>query len=255
MFLCLDIGNTHICGGVFNGGELLFQFRHETAHIGTSDQFGIFIRGVLRENDINYQDLTKVGIASVVPSAEYSVRSACIKYCKLHPIFIKPGIKTGISLKIHNPNELGADLIAGAVAGKLLYPNRDILIFDLGTATTATFVNALGDFEGVSIAPGFRLMMESLQKNTARLFEVDIVRPTMIMGKNTKSSIQTGLYYTQLGLIHELIINVTEQYQLNSKPFVIGTGGFSQLFVQEAIFGAVISELVLLGIKYILVLN
>ena len=254
MLLCLDIGNSHLVGGVFENNELLLQFRYDTKQIGTSDEIGIFIRSVLRENNIDYKKIIKVGVASVVPSVDYTVRAACIKYItNEQPLFLRPGIKTGIIIKTHTPNEVGADLIAGAIAAKTLYPNKDILIFDLGTATTACFLNKKGEFLGGAIAPGIRLMMESLQENTAKLFGVNIVKPEEAIGKNTKTAIQSGIYYAQLGLIEQIIKQTIIEHTITDRLTVVATGGFSNMF--GSVFEYLVPELVLLGIKQMLEMN
>lgn len=255
MHLCLDLGNSHLCGGVFRDEKLLIQFRYDSKRIGTSDELGIFLRSVLKENHIDYTKIASIGIASVVPSADYTVRSACIKYINIEPIFLKPGSKTGLKINTHNPSELGSDLIAGAMAAKFQYPNQDILIFDMGTATTCCYLNASSELVGVSIAPGIRLMMEALQNNTARLFGVDITKPEYAMGKNTKMSIQSGIYYAQIGLIEQLITQTIKEFNLTNKPLIIGTGGFSQMFASQKIFDHLVPELVLEGIKMMLDLS
>lgn len=255
MLLCLDVGNSHLCGGVFKNDSLLFQFRYDSKHIGTSDQIGVFMRSVLRENSIKYDDIKKIGIASVVPSVDYTVRAACIKYFNTEPIFLQPGIKTGVQIKTSNPNEVGADLIASVIAAKYLLPNKDVLIFDLGTATTSCYVNAKGDFMGAAIAPGVRLMMESLQLNTAKLLRVDIIKPELAIGKNTKSAIQSGIYYAQLGLIQQLINNTIKEYNLIEQPIVLASGGFSNLFAPSKVFDKIVPELVLLGIRLMIEMN
>jgi type III pantothenate kinase len=254
MLLCLDIGNSHLCGGVFDNNELLLQFRYDSKQVGTSDEIGIFIRSVLRENDIDYKQIKKIGIASVVPSIDYTVRAACIKYLyQEQPLFLRPGIKTGILIKTHTPNEVGADLIAGAIAAKTLYPNQDLLIFDLGTATTACYLNKNGEFMGGAIAPGIRLMMESLQTNTAKLFGVNIVKPEEAIGKNTRTAIQSGIYYAQLGLIEQMIKQTTTEHNITDKLTVVATGGFSSMF--SGVFEHLVPELVLLGVKQMLEMN
>jgi type III pantothenate kinase len=255
MLLCLDIGNSHICGGIFAENELLLQFRYDSKQIGTSDELGIFLRNVLHENDINWKNILKIGIASVVPSIDYTVQAACIKYLNVQPLFLQPGIKTGIQIKTHNPNEVGADLIAGAIAAKSLFPDTELLVFDLGTATTCCHINTRGEFTGAAIAPGLRLMMESLHLNTARLFEVNITRPTSVIGKNTKSAIQSGIYYSQLGLIEALIKHAKSEIGLSQDLTIIATGGFSHLFANSDVFHHLIPELVLLGVKQMLEMN
>lgn len=252
MFLCLDIGNTHLCGGIFVQDELLLQFRYDTKKVATSDELGIFIRSVLRENAIDYSKISKIGIASVVPSINYTVRAACIKYLNCTALFLQPGIKTGIQIKTQYPSEVGADLIAGAIAAKAILPNKDLLIFDFGTATTCCYLTPDGEFMGAAIAPGIRLMMESLHRNTATLFGVDIVKPEASIGRNTTTAIQSGIYYAQLGLIQQLIANSIAENNMLHTPVIFATGGFASLFTAANIFDHIVPELVLLGLKIML---
>jgi type III pantothenate kinase len=252
MLLCIDVGNSQLCGGVFDNTQLLFQFRYDSKQIGSSDQFGIFLRNVLTENKISYSKIKRIGIASVVPAIDYTIRAACIKYLNLEPLFLKPGLKTGVQIKTHNPNEVGSDLIAGAIAAYNCYPQQNIIVFDLGTATTASFISSDGEYHGVSIAPGFRLMVSSLQGNTAKLFGVDIVKPEMTIGKNTKLSIQSGIYYAQLGFMQQIVQHTTYEYNLSEKPLIVGTGGFAALFSTSNFFDHLVPELVLLGVKFML---
>lgn len=255
MILTFDIGNSHICGGIFNQDELLLQFRYDSKQIGTSDELGVFIRSVLRENDIDYHTIDRIGVASVVPSIDYTLRSACIKYFNQTPLFLKPGLKTGIQIKTNNPNEVGADLVAAAMAAKVMHPNRDLLIFDLGTATTCTYINKNGDFIGASFAPGIKLMMESLDSNTAKLMSIDIAKPDTAIGKNTKTAIQSGIYYATYGLMEQIIKHTQVENSLEYRPLTIGTGGFSNMFANSKIFDTSVPELVLLGVKQMLNLN
>lgn len=256
MLLCLDIGNSNICGGVFNNDKLELQFRYDSSNNKvTSDQFGVFLRNVLRINGIDHTLINSIGIASVVPELDYSIRASCIKYInKNPPIFLNCDIENiNIIIKTKNPNELGADFIAEAMAARYLFPNENIIIFDLGTATTCCFITKDGEYLGGGITPGVRLMMESLQQNTSKLFGVNIEKPYKSIGDTTKLAIQSGIYYAQLGLMKEMINNIIKEHKLESKPLVLATGGFCNLFVQEKIFDHIISELVLLGIKQILI--
>ncbi len=256
MLLCLDIGNSHLCGGVFKNNELLIQFRYSSKHIGTSDEVGIFILNVLRENKINPKLITKIGIASVVPSNDYSVRAACIKYLKIIPQFLSPCENiAGIKVKTDRPEQTGADLIASAIAAKTLYPKQHILVFDFGTATTCCYINDKAEFIGATITPGIRLMMESLSNNAAKLFSVELLKPTEIIGRDTSSAIQSGIYYAQIGLVYQLIHGALANYNLPERPIVIGTGGYSGMFASEKLFDLVIPELVLIGVKHMLELS
>jgi type III pantothenate kinase len=257
MFLCLDIGNSQIHGGVFDKhDELQLQFRYNTSHVGSSDQFATFLLQVLRENNIDPDLIAKVAIASVVPSVDHSIASAFVKYFKLNPMFLQPGIKTGIKINSNNAAEIGADLIAGAVGGVTKYPNQPLLIFDFGTATTVIYITPAQEFIGGAVLPGIRLMMESLENNTAKLFNVSISQPKQVISKDTKLAIQSGLYYSQIGAVREFVNQIVNEQQLNRQDLVvIGTGGFANLLNTANIFDAIIPDLLLIGLKQILKIN
>lgn len=257
MYLCVDIGNTQIHCGVFDlAGELQVQFRLNTGHVGSSDQFATFLLQVLQANEINPFIISHVAIASVVPSVDYSVTSAFVKYFKLNPLFLQPGVKTGIKISSNNPGEIGADLIAGAMGGVKKYPNKHLLIFDFGTATTAIYVTPDAEFVGGAVLPGIKLMMESLQTNTAKLFTVNISTPKQAISKDTRTAIQSGLYYSQIGAAKELIAQVINQYAISRDELVvIGTGGFANLLNAESVFNEIVPDLLLLGLKEMINLN
>ncbi len=156
MILCLDVGNTHIYGGVFIQGEISFRFRYDTKQIHTSDQIGIFLRSVLRENSIDPTKIAEIAISSVVPNIDYSLRAACIKYFSITPFVLQVGVKTGLKIKTVNPAEVGADLISEAIAAIHHYPNDNIIIVDFGTTTTYTAINTRQEFLGLPYYPGSR---------------------------------------------------------------------------------------------------
>jgi len=255
MQLCLDVGNSHIFGGIFDGNELTLRFRHPTTLHSTSDELGIFLKTVLRENSIDLKNINGIGISSVIPSLDYSLRAACIKYFNITPLFLSADIKTGLTIHIDNPHELGADLIADAVGATQQFPNKNLIIISMGTATTYSAITKNREFLGVSISPGMRLSMEALQVNTAKLFAVEITKPASVLGKNTTASIQSGLYFGQLGVFREIIQRITEEHFKDESPIVIGCGGFSQLFEKEGVFTAWMPDLILQGLKTVLALN
>ncbi len=257
MYLCIDIGNSQVHCGVFAAtGELQVQFRHNTSHVGSSDQFAVFLLQVLRENNIEPKSLCKVAIASVVPSVDYSVTAAFLKYFNLKPLFLQPGVKTGIRIASNHPGEIGADLIAGAVGGITKYPDKHLLIFDFGTATTMVYVTPDAEFVGGAVLPGIRLMMESLQNNTAKLFTVNISAPKKAISKDTRQAIQSGLYYSQIGAAKELINQVILEYKITrSDLVVIGTGGFATMLNASHLFDEIVPDLLLLGLLEIVKLN
>lgn len=248
MILALDVGNTQMYGGVFEGEKLLFHFRKTSQAGSSSDEMGIFLRTVIRENGYDPKKIKAIGICSVVPDVIYSLKRACVKYFDVTPFSLQAGVKTGLKIKYRNPLEVGADRIANAIAATHLYPNKNLVIVDLGTATTFCAVSADKDYLGGSIVAGLRLCMEALEAKTAKLPSVEITKMSEALGKSTVESIQSGLYYSHVGTIKEITSRISKECFQGEKPFVIGTGGFSHLFESEKIFDVTLSDLVLKGI-------
>ncbi|MBS0349870.1 MAG: type III pantothenate kinase [Proteobacteria bacterium] len=255
MILCLDVGNSHIFGGVFEGDQIKMRFRYDTKQPHTSDQIGVFFRNVLRENNIEANQLRQIAIASVVPSVDYSLRSACIKYFDIEPFVLQAGVKTGLKIKTANPTEVGPDLIAEAIAGVHQHPGKNIIIVDFGTATTYLAVNDKQEFLGVTILPGFKTSMDALKNNAAALPEVEIIKTDIMLGRNTIQCIQAGLYFGQLAALKELTKGISQQCFGNAKPIIIGTGGFSYLFENENLFTHLEPDIVLRGLYLALLKN
>jgi type III pantothenate kinase len=251
MLLCLDVGNTHILGGVFaNENTLILRFRYATPMLGTSDQFGIFLLNILKFNHINPLDIVEIALSSVVPNYDYTLKHCFTQYFKKADYFIlKPGVKTGLNIRCKNPNEVGADRIASAIGAITTYPDQPLIVVDMGTATTLCAITAKCDYLGGAILPGMRLCMEALKNNTAKLVAVDIEEPAAYMGKTTRESIQSGLYYGHLGALRELILGLKKEVFSGESVMVIGTGGFSQLYEKENLFNAIIPDLTLFGLK------
>lgn len=248
MILCLDIGNTQIFGGVYDKKQLKLRFRYETNPSSASDQLGVFFRNVLKENQIKPESITQIAISSVVASLDYAIHAACIKYFNCEPFILTAKAKIDISIKTLQPTELGADLIACAIAAVNAYSERDLIIADFGTATTFAIVTAKKEYLGTVILPGVRLSMLALGEHTAKLYPVEIVRPGSIVGKTTSESIQAGLYYGHIGIIREVIARVTKEAFAGKEPVVLGTGGFANLFREERIFTDINQDLVLEGL-------
>lgn len=248
MILCLDIGNTHIFGGLYKNDELQFQFRYPSSAPCTSDQLGIFFKNVLRENEIEIQNIKKVAICSVVPSMNYSIRSAFLKYFSLDPFFLQFNSALDLKIEYQNPQEIGADRISNSIAAIHKYPGKDIIVIDLGTATTFDVIKANSAYIGGVIIPGIYISMKALYENTAKLSPVNIIRPTTVLGQSTTANIQSGLYYSHLGAAKEIIHRMIDTAFEGRQPIIIGTGGFAYLFEEENIFTAIIPELVLHGL-------
>ncbi len=255
MILCIDIGNTQIHGGVFEGDEITIQFRKTSRQQFSSDEVGIFLRSVLRENKIDPDKIKGISVCSVVPDVNHSLRAGCVKYFDLEPFFLKPGVKTGLKIKYRNPLEVGTDRIANAVAATAMFPNKNIIVVDFGTATTFCVINKNKEYLGGIIIPGIRISMEALENNTAQLPLVEIKEVNEVIGRSTVESIQSGLYFGQIGMTKELTSGITKQAFRDEEPVVIGTGGFSRLFENAKLFDLVVPTLALKGLQIVYSMN
>ena len=255
MNLCIDIGNSTIFCGIGDEIKIHYRFRHDCQSPFTSDQFGLFLIGFLQENNIPRGSIKKIAICSVVPQLDYSVISACIKYVKIHPFVLKPGVKTKLKIKYRDPLEAGADRIADAMAACHHYPNKDIIVINFGTATTFTVINAQKDYLGGLIVPGLRLSMNALENFTALISPVEIVFSNSVVGRSTKECVQNGLYFGHLSMIEGITQRIKHEVFNSKECVIIGTGGFSHLFAKAPLFTIIEPDLVLLGLLLSLKLN
>jgi type III pantothenate kinase len=249
MLLCLDVGNSQIFGGVYDGGDMKVTFRRTSAVRASSDEYGTFFRTVLRENEIDPSAIDRAAICSVVPDVLHSLRNCFTKYFGFEPFVLQPGVKTGLKIRYRNPSEVGADKIANAVGAVGRYPGRNLLIVDFGTATTLCAVSKDKEYLGGIITPGMHISMTALESKTARLPAVEIVRPDEVLGRSTVESIQSGLYYGTLATVRLLAELVAESNFTGDKPLIVGTGGFGRLFEAERLFDEFVPELPLIGLR------
>jgi type III pantothenate kinase len=255
MILALDVGNSNVYGGVFEGDQLRIQFRKSSTQGFSSDEFGLFLRAVLRENSIDPARVRTIAICTVVPDVIHSLRNCCKKYFGLAPFVLGPGVRTGLNIRYRNPLEVGADRIANAISATHLHPGRDLIVVDFGTATTFCAISAEREYLGGVIVAGLRISMEALESKTAKLPSVEILVPESVVGKGTVESIQSGLYYGNVGIVNELVKRISEESFGGRRPLVIGTGGFASLFEKAGIFDVVIPDLVLKGLFLAVKLN
>ena len=255
MILTIDIGNTQIHGGVFNNEELTLQFRKTSRQQFSSDEIGIFLRTALKENKIDPDKINGISVCSVVPDVNHSLRSGCVKYFNTEPFFLKPGVKTGLKIKYRNPLEVGTDRIANAIAATSMFPNKNIIVVDFGTATTFCVIGKDREYLGGIIIPGIRISMEALESRTAQLPVVEIKEVDEVVGRSTVESIQSGLYFGQIGMVKELKTVITKQAFKNEEPVIIGTGGFSRLFENAKLFNLIDPTLVLKGLQTVYSMN
>ena len=248
MLLCLDIGNTQIHGGVFDGDALRCQFRKSTQPLGSTDELGIFFVSVLRENGIDPRSIGSVAVCSVVPAALHPIRGASKQYFGREPFVLQAGVKTGLKVRYRNPLEVGADRIAGAIAATQRSPSTNLIVVDCGTATTFDVVTSGGDYLGGVILPGVGVSAETLASRTAKLPRVEIARPESVLGRSTVESIQSGLYHGHTGAIRHIVEGLAKEAFSGKRPHVVGTGGFARMLEEEHLFDEIVPELVLLGL-------
>jgi type III pantothenate kinase len=255
VILTLDVGNSQIFGGLFEAGRLTVRFRKAARPGVSSDELGLFLRTVIRENGRDPASVQRVAVCSVVPEVLYSIRSCCRKYFRLEPFVLRPGVKTGLKIRYRDPMEVGPDRIANVIGATHLHPDRHLIIVDFGTATTFDVVRAGREYLGGVILPGLRIAMEALEQNTARLPTVEIVVPRALVGRSTVEGIQSGLYFGNRAIVRELTRDIREEAFRGEPAVVLGTGGFSRLFERDALFDAVVSDLVLIGLERAASLN
>ena len=255
MILTIDVGNTSMVCGLFEGDECVLRFRRATDINSSSDEIGIFLRSALRENGYAWQKIEKVGCCSVVPAINHSLSNACIKYLGHEALFIQAGIKTGLKLRYSNPKEIGADLIAAAMGAVSEYPGKNLIIIDMGTAITAELVSKDKEFLGGVIMPGMKISVDALAGGTANLTSVEIMKPQHVFGSTTTEAIQAGLYYGTAGAVKEFCSLFKKNVFHGEDTMIIGTGGFARTFEDYRLFDKIIPGLVLSGVKVALDLN
>ena len=226
MILTLDIGNTNIKAGVFNGPELVDYWRISTDRTKSSDEYGILLLNLFAHSKID-PAVDGIIMSSVVPTINFTIEHMCSNYFNQTPMQVVPGIKTGINLKYENPRELGSDRIVNAVAAYELYGGPCIFI-DFGTATTFGVVSERGEFLGGAICPGIKLASEALTERTSRLPKIELVKPESVIGRNTVSNMQSGLVYGFIGPVTYLIDCMKRELGAPDAK-VIATGGMSRL--------------------------
>jgi type III pantothenate kinase len=250
MILVMDVGNSNIVLGVYEGKKLLVHWRMVTDKEKTSDEFGMAMFNFFRHENLDVGKVEAVIISSVVPPIMYSLEHAVRKYFKVEPVNIGPGIKTGINIKYENPREVGADKIVNAVAAYEIY-GGPVIIVDFGTATTFCAVSSRGEYLGGVICPGIKISAEALFQKAAKLPRIEIAKPENVIGRNTVTSMQSGMIYGYVGQVDYIVRRVkSEMNEENIK--VIATGGLARLISSESeTIGEVNGLLTLEGLRII----
>lgn len=230
MLLAIDIGNTNITIGIYDGDELIGNYRLTTKFQRTSDEYGFMLISFLHEAQLRAADIHDIIISSVVPKINYSFTSCIKKYLHKNPIIIGPGVKTGIDIRIDNPSTLGADRLVDA-AGAFYTYGGPCLVIDFGTATTYDVVTQNGEFIGGATAPGIGICANALSSQAAKLPEIEIQKPEKIIAKNTIKSMQAGVVFGYIGQTEYIIQQIKKEYGENLK--VISTGGLGRMIASE----------------------
>ncbi len=255
MKLCLDVGNSHIYGGLCGDNGLHSTFRKTVDRGASSDELGLFLKQVVRENGHDPEEISAIGFCSVVPDINHSLANACRRYFDIEPFVLRQGVKTGLKIHYRNPTEVGADRIAGAMGVIARYPETNAIIIDLGTATILEVITAKREYLGGAIVPGLKISMGALESNTSGLPKVEILQPERCCGRSTVESIQSGLYWGHLGMIREIRDRLIRECFKGGPATIIGTGGFAGLFRESSLFDDIHPDLALEGLSVALELN
>lgn len=231
MILVIDVGNTNMTLGVYQGEELKATFRMMTKTPRTSDEYGVMITQLLKNKGIEAAELEGSIVASVVPDVMHSLLGALVRYTGTKPLNVGPGIRTGIRIVTEEPRAIGADRIVDAVAAYEKY-GGPVLVLDFGTATTYDLITEKGEFTAGITAPGIRISSEALWTQAAKLPNIEIKKPRSILAQETISSMQAGLVYGQIGQTEYIIKKVKEESGLQNLK-VVATGGLGRLIADE----------------------
>lgn len=226
MTLTIDIGNTNIVLGCFDGDAILFRERISTNHTATDLEYAVSIKTALEMYRLNPENITGAIVSSVVPSVTNTFRRAIEKLCGVKPLVVGPGIKTGLSIRIDNPAQLGSDLVVDAVAGIHEYPVPQIII-DMGTATTFSVIDKNSNYLGGVITTGMAVSADALVSRTSQLPRIAFEVPKKVIGSNTVDCIKSGIMYGNAAIIDGMVSRI--EAELGEKCTVIATGGLSAL--------------------------
>lgn len=254
MLLVLNVNNTNTVIAIYpvatdRVGDLRATWRISTRHAQTADEYGILIRNLLATEGVDSKEISGIVIASVVPPMDWILRQFCERYFNHKPIFIEPGVKTGLPILTDNPGEVGADRVANCVGAFQRYGGPCVIV-DFGTATNFDVVSARGEFLGGAIAPGMNVAAEALFARAARLPRVEIKRPPKVIGTNTVDNLQIGLFYGHIGLVDGILERMVGELGRETK--CVATGGLARLIAGDSKYISEVDEtLTLEGLRII----
>ncbi len=253
MLLAIDIGNTNITIGMFDGDKLKATWRISTGVHRMPDEYGIMLMDLLHHQGVDAASVEQGAISCVVPPLLTVFNEMFQKYFQITPLIVGPGIKTGIRIRYENPRELGGDRISNAAGALALY-KAPIIVVAMGTATAFDTISKEGDYLGGAVAPGIGIAAEALYTRTAALPRVDLIRPKNAIGGNTPAAMRSGIVFGYAGLIDGIVTRIQEE--LGGKATVVATGGYANIMAAETrVIDEVNPHLTLIGIKTIHALN
>ncbi|MBS4201504.1 type III pantothenate kinase [Bacillus sp. FJAT-49732] len=249
LIFVLDVGNSNIVLGAYQGNDLKYHWRIETSRHKTEDEFGMAINALFQHVGLRFEDINGIIISSVVPPIMFTLERMCSKYFQVKPLIVGPGIKTGLNIKYENPREVGADRIVNAVAGIHEY-GSPLIIVDFGTATTFCYINEKSEYMGGVIAPGIGISTEALYSKAAKLPRIEITHVDEIIGKNTVAAMQAGILFGFVGQVEGIVKRIIEKSK--QKPTVVATGGLANLIASETkMIDIIDQDLTLKGLQLI----
>jgi len=253
MLLAIDIGNTNLTIGLYEGEELAWHWRLATDHDRMPDEYGLQLLGLLTHADYHAADLKGIALASVVPQLTGRVVQACREYIKQEPLVVDAGVKTGIRVRYDDPKAVGADRVCDAAAVMKLYGGPACVV-DFGTATTFNAITKDGDYLGGAITAGVNLAAEALYTHAAKLPNMDLQRPPSVIGRNTVHAMQSGLLFGYVSMVEGMVTRFRSE--LGSDMKVIATGGLAEIIAKETSVIQIIAPwLTLDGLKIIWDIN
>lgn len=231
MLLAVDVGNTQTHIGIFQGEELVAEWRVSTQPRRTADENALIFQEFLSFQELSFsRQVTGVAIASVVPPLTAALREMVTRYFHFDPIVVEPGIKTGMPILTDNPREVGADRIVNAVAAHALV-GGPVVVIDFGTATTFDAVSEAGEYLGGAIAPGIEISAEALWRMAAQIQKVELMIPRSVVGKSTTEAVRSGVVLGTAAMVDGMVDRM--QKELGGHAEVIATGGFAEMILEE----------------------
>ena len=230
MLLAIDIGNTNIVLGLYEGKKLITHWRLATQAERTADEYGVILTQLVEHGGFRCEQISAIAVSCVVPPMLTTAQELAARFFARDPLIVGPGIKTGMPILYENPKDVGADRIVNGIAAYDKYRDACIVV-DFGTATTIDLISPKGEYVGGAIAPGLSISLEALVQRASKLPHIEIVKPKEVVGRNTVNSIQAGIFYGYVGLVDGIVHRIQKDYEVHGK--VVATGGLAPLVASE----------------------